>query len=61
VARNYRVTELPIEYDERAGETKLDPFRGGMAIAKSIVRVGLEERLGTSLDSVASTDTVERT
>jgi len=61
VARNYRVTEVPIDYDERAGETKLDPVRGGAAIAKSILRIGIEERLGTSLDSVTTTDTVERT
>jgi len=61
VARNARVTEVPIDYDERAGETKLDPFRGGAAIAKSILRIGIEERLGTSLDSVTTTDTVERT
>jgi len=38
------VRERPIEYDERKGETKLDPFSGGAAIAKSIVRVALEER-----------------
>jgi glycosyltransferase involved in cell wall biosynthesis len=61
VARNYRVTEVPIDYDERAGETKLDPFRGGAAIAKSILRIGIEERFDTSLDAVTTTDTVERT
>jgi len=60
VARNDRVTEVPIAYDERAGETKLDPIRGGAAIAKSILRIGIEERFDTSLDSVATTDTVER-
>src|SRR6056297_1992254 len=42
--RGYDVREIPIEYDERAGETKLDPFAGGAAIAKSIVKVCLEER-----------------
>ncbi|NHN58706.1 MULTISPECIES: dolichyl-phosphate hexose transferase [Halorussus] len=42
--RGYDVREIPIEYDERAGETKLDPFAGGAAIAKSIVTVALEER-----------------
>nr|WP_255595059.1 dolichyl-phosphate hexose transferase [Haloprofundus salilacus] len=42
--RGYAVTELPIEYDERLGETKLDPLGGGAAIAKSIVKVCLEER-----------------
>jgi glycosyltransferase involved in cell wall biosynthesis len=44
VMRGYRVREEPIEYDERIGETKLDPFGGGAAIAKSIVKVCLEER-----------------
>jgi len=42
--RGYDVKELPIAYDERAGETKLDPLSGGAAIAKSIVKVCLEER-----------------
>ncbi len=45
LARGYRVVELPIEYRERAGETTLDPLRGGLAIGWSIVRVCLEERL----------------
>jgi glycosyltransferase involved in cell wall biosynthesis len=45
VARGYDVRELPIEYRERKGETKLDPIEGGAAIAKSILKVGLEERL----------------
>ncbi|WP_246308215.1 dolichyl-phosphate hexose transferase [Halorarum salinum] len=43
--RGYAVREEPIPYRERAGETKLDPLSGGAAIAKSIVKVGLEERL----------------
>ena len=42
--RDYRVRELPIEYRERRGETKLDPIEGGAAIAKSIVKVCLEEQ-----------------
>ncbi|WP_436910608.1 dolichyl-phosphate hexose transferase [Halosimplex marinum] len=42
--RGYDVREVPIDYDERKGETKLDPFAGGAAIAKSIVKVCLEER-----------------
>jgi hypothetical protein len=42
--RGYDVRELPIDYDERAGETKLDPLSGGAAIAKSIVTVCLAER-----------------
>ncbi|MFB6178682.1 MAG: dolichyl-phosphate hexose transferase [Halorientalis sp.] len=45
LVREYDVLELPIEYGERAGETTLDPLRGGLAIAKSIVKVALEERL----------------
>lgn len=44
VMRGYRIREEPIDYDERLGETKLDPFTGGAAIAKSIVKVCLEER-----------------
>jgi glycosyltransferase involved in cell wall biosynthesis len=42
--RGYEVREHPIEYRERAGESKLDPLSGGAAIAKSIVKVALEER-----------------
>ena len=45
LARGYDVRELPIEYAERAGETKLDPLTGGAEIAKSILKVGFEERL----------------
>jgi glycosyltransferase involved in cell wall biosynthesis len=43
--RGYRVTEIQIEYRERAGETTLDPLAGGAAIAKSILTVPLDERL----------------
>jgi glycosyltransferase involved in cell wall biosynthesis len=46
VARGYDVREVDIPYGDRRGETKLDPFRGGAAIGASILRVGLEERLG---------------
>jgi glycosyltransferase involved in cell wall biosynthesis len=42
--RGYRIREEPIPYGERAGETKLDPLGGGAAIAKSIVKVCLEEQ-----------------
>jgi glycosyltransferase involved in cell wall biosynthesis len=57
VARGYRVTELPIEYRERKGETTLDPLRGGLAIAKSILRVGLAERLDRDIgDAVEAPD-----
>lgn len=45
--RGYAVTELPIEYSERAGETTLDPITGGVAIAKSIVKVCVAERFRT--------------
>ena len=44
VMREYAVREEPISYAERAGETKLDPIQGGAEIAKSILKVGLEER-----------------
>ncbi|MFC7177587.1 dolichyl-phosphate hexose transferase [Halosegnis marinus] len=43
--RGYDVYEQPIGYAERAGDTKLDPFAGGYAILKSVVKVPLEERL----------------
>jgi len=42
--RGYDVIEVPIAYRERRGQTKLDPFAGGAAIAKSIAKVSLEER-----------------
>jgi len=45
VMRGYDVTEVPIEYDERLGETKLNPFTGGAAIGKSILKVPIQERL----------------
>ena len=45
LARGYDVRERPIRYGERAGETTLDPLSGGAAIARSILRVGIEERL----------------
>jgi glycosyltransferase involved in cell wall biosynthesis len=48
VAREFDVREQAIEYDERLGETTLDPFSGGWAIATSIMRVGYEEHFGGS-------------
>lgn len=42
--RGYAVTELPIDYRERAGETTLDPLEGGLAIGWSILKVCVEER-----------------
>jgi len=44
LGRGYDVYEEPIAYAERAGETKLDPLAGGYAIAKSIVKVSLQEQ-----------------
>ena len=43
--RGYRVREVPIDYDERLGDTTLDPLSGGASIAKSILAVSLAERL----------------
>ncbi|MDZ7688204.1 MAG: dolichyl-phosphate hexose transferase [Halobacteriales archaeon] len=43
--RGYDVKETEIEYDERLGETKLNPFTGGAAIGKSIIKVPLQEHL----------------
>ncbi|MFB6184645.1 MAG: dolichyl-phosphate hexose transferase [Haloarculaceae archaeon] len=45
LGRGYDVCEVPISYDDRLGETKLDPLSGGAAIAKSILKVCLQERL----------------
>ncbi|GAA0273645.1 dolichyl-phosphate hexose transferase [Halobacterium noricense] len=46
LCRDYDVVEVPIEYDERLGETKLDPLEGGAEIMGSILKVCAEERLG---------------
>jgi len=43
IARGYDVVEAPIAYDDRLGETTLDPLSGGAAIATSILRVGISE------------------
>jgi glycosyltransferase involved in cell wall biosynthesis len=48
--RGYRVVEVPIEYGERAGETKLDPIQGGWEIGTGIVRVCLGERVRRLFD-----------
>ncbi|MFP4631882.1 MAG: dolichyl-phosphate hexose transferase [Halobacteriales archaeon] len=45
IMRGYDVVEVPIEYDDRLGETKLDPLAGGAAIAKSIIKVPVQEHL----------------
>jgi glycosyltransferase involved in cell wall biosynthesis len=44
LARGYDVVEIPIDYRERAGESKLDPLGGGAAILKSILAVGIGEQ-----------------
>ena len=50
--RGYEVRELPIEYGERAGDSKLDPIQGGLEIAASIVSVAIEERLRTATNGL---------
>ncbi|PSQ53638.1 glycosyl transferase family 2 [Halobacteriales archaeon SW_8_65_20] len=45
LGRGYDVYEEPIAYAERTGETKLDPLAGGYAIAKSILKISLQEQL----------------
>ena len=45
LCRDYDVIEVPIDYDDRLGETKLDPLSGGAEILGSIVKVCTEERL----------------
>jgi len=44
LSRGYDVREIEIAYGERAGETTLDPITGGVEIAGSILRVGIQER-----------------
>ncbi len=50
--RGYDVRETPIDYRERAGETTLDPLRGGAAIGYSIAKVCGEEHLRRLADTV---------
>jgi glycosyltransferase involved in cell wall biosynthesis len=47
--RGYDVRETPIDYRERAGETKLDPIQGGAEIGYSILKVCTEEHLRRAL------------
>ena len=47
--RGYRIREEPIPYRERAGETTIDPLGGGAAIAKSVVKVCLEEQFDVEI------------
>ncbi len=37
-ALGYRVVEIPIPYRERAGATKLNPIKGGLAMLKTILK-----------------------
>ncbi len=46
VMRGYEAAEIPIDYDQRVGETTLDPLSGGVEIGGSIIKVCVEERLG---------------
>lgn len=36
--RGYKIIEIPIDYRLRVGETKLNPFLGGLGIFKSIIK-----------------------
>jgi glycosyltransferase involved in cell wall biosynthesis len=54
IARGYDVVEVPIAYDDRLGETTLDPLSGGAAIAKSILTVGIGEALRSGPDAPAT-------
>ncbi len=39
--RKYKIVEIPIDYRERLGETKLNPITGGMGIFKSIIKYAI--------------------
>jgi len=39
--RGYKIIEIPINYKPRLGETKLNPFTGGLGILKSILKYRL--------------------
>ncbi len=39
--KKYRIIEIPIDYRERLGDTKLNPFTGGLGILKSILKYRL--------------------
>lgn len=39
--RKYKIVEVPINYRERIGETKLDPIMGGVGIFKSILKYAI--------------------
>ena len=37
-ALGYRVVEIPIEYRFRLGDVKLNPFKGGLEMLKTIIK-----------------------
>jgi glycosyltransferase involved in cell wall biosynthesis len=37
-ALGYRITEIPIDYKYRVGDVKLNPWKGGVAMVKSILK-----------------------
>lgn len=39
--RKYKIIEIPIDYRERLGDTKLNPIIGGMGIFKSILKYAI--------------------
>lgn len=39
--RKYKIIEIPIDYRERLGETKLNPITGGIGIFKSILKYAI--------------------
>lgn len=39
--KKYKIIEIPIDYRERLGETKLDPITGGLGIFKSIMKYAI--------------------
>lgn len=39
--RRYKIIEIPIDYKERLGETKLNPITGGLGIFKSILKYAI--------------------
>jgi glycosyltransferase involved in cell wall biosynthesis len=42
--KSYKIIEIPIDYKERLGETKLNPITGGLGIFKSILKYAVIRR-----------------
>lgn len=42
--KKYKIIEIPIDYKERLGETKLNPITGGLGIFKSILKYAIIRR-----------------